>query len=112
MISPNSAIKEHLLTDALGSFMEDCNKNCLKPNRSKPQVPVFHLRNKEDYRKLKVEWEGVEIKHTYNSKYFGITLNRALTYKKHCINTKQKVHARTTTSGVNSNENSIDSCEM
>ncbi|KAL1448639.1 hypothetical protein WDU94_001908 [Cyamophila willieti] len=85
---------EGKLTRALEKLSVYYGKNLLKPNPSKTQVCAFHLNNFEAKRKLKVVWSGQELEHCYNPKYLGVTLDRTLTYKKHCQNTKMKVSAR------------------
>lgn len=69
-------------------------RNQLKPNPTKTQVCAFHLRNNQANRKLQIEWKGVPLEHCPNPKYLGVTLDRALTYKQHCLNTKLKVSGR------------------
>lgn len=85
---------ENNLTSALKGLSKYYSANQLKPNPSKTQVCAFHLRNREASRKLKIVWSGVELEHCYNPKFLGVTLDRALTYKKHCLNTKSKVYTR------------------
>lgn len=64
----------------------------LTPRRT--TVCAFHLRNREATRKLKVVWSGVELEHCETPKYLGVTLDRSLTFKKHCMNCKSKVSTR------------------
>uniref|UniRef100_A0A803SZ68 Reverse transcriptase domain-containing protein n=1 Tax=Anolis carolinensis TaxID=28377 RepID=A0A803SZ68_ANOCA len=85
---------EKQLTNALKDLSSYYKENHLKPNPSKTQVCAFHLRNREANRKLKVTWEGQELEHCFHPKYLGVTLDRTLTYRKHCMNTKHKVAAR------------------
>lgn len=85
---------EKQLTVALKDLSEYYRVNNLRPNPAKTQVCAFHLRNREAYRKLTVLWEDQELEHCFYPKYLGITLDRTLTYSKHCTNTKQKVAAR------------------
>ena len=52
------------------------------------------LEKREAFHKLKVVWSGVELEHYYTPKFQGVTLDRVLTFKKHRLNTKSKVHTR------------------
>lgn len=85
---------ERHLTYGLKTLSAYYEKNHLKPNPAKTQVCAFHLRNKDANKKLKVIWNGTELEHCHNPKYLGVTLDRALTFRKHCLNIKQKVSAR------------------
>ncbi|CAG7722238.1 unnamed protein product [Allacma fusca] len=69
--------------------------NHLKPNPTKTETCSFHLRNCEAKRQLNIQWGGTDLKHADNPKYLGVTLDRSLTYKRHCEATKMKVAART-----------------
>ena len=68
--------------------------NSLRANPEKTQVTVFHLRNKEAKRSLKVVWNKTELGNTTHPKYLGVTLDRSLSYKQHIRNTKMKVATR------------------
>jgi len=70
------------------------DSNHLKPNPSKTQVCAFHLHNRLANQILNKTWKGVEIEHTSFLKYLEVTLDRFLTYKKHCNNEKSKISAR------------------
>ncbi|KAL1448195.1 hypothetical protein WDU94_012261, partial [Cyamophila willieti] len=85
---------EGKVTRALDKLALYYENNQLKPNPSKTEVCAFHLKNAEAQRKLKISWKGQELHHNFNPKYLGVTLDRALTYKTHCINTKKKVCSR------------------
>ena len=65
--------------------------NSLCENPLKSPVAVFHLRNKETNRLLKVVWNETELENTSYPKYLGVTLDRSLYYKQHIQNTKMKV---------------------
>jgi hypothetical protein len=67
------------------------DETSLRPNPSKTQVWDFHLRTTEAKRKLQVSWKGSTLDQTDQPKYLGITLDRSLTYRHHCIKTRQKV---------------------
>jgi hypothetical protein len=75
----------------LSSYYKD---NHLKPNPTKTQVCAFHLKNSQASRELNIIWEDCRLDHTFSPRYLGVTLDRSLTFKKHCLNTKQKVAAR------------------
>lgn len=69
--------------------------NKLKPNMAETQTCVFHFRNGEAKRKLRIKWHNSELKYTDDPKYLGVVLDRSLTFKQHCNATKMKVMART-----------------
>ena len=69
--------------------------NSLRANPDKTQVTVFHLRNKDGIRSLKVVWNKTELENTHHTKYLGVTLDRTLCYKQHIHNTKMNVATRT-----------------
>ncbi|CAG9114277.1 unnamed protein product [Plutella xylostella] len=77
--------------EGLGKFYED---NALKPNPSKTESCVFHLRNRQAQRTLNITWRGTKIEHNDHPKYLGITLDRALTFKWNCVSLKRKVSSR------------------
>lgn len=85
---------EQKLSNALTVLSAYYKENQLRPNPSKTQTCAFHLKNKLANRTLKITWEGTILEHCITPKYLGVTLDRALTYQKHCSNTKQKVAAR------------------
>ena len=43
---------------------------------------------------LQVTFNGVVLKHNFNPKYLGITLDRSLTFKQHILNTANKIKTR------------------
>lgn len=43
---------------------------------------------------LRIQWEVVDIEHCDHPEYLGVHLDRSLTYKSHCEQTKAKVGAR------------------
>ena len=79
------------IEEALGELTEYYRNNSLRANSCKSQVTVFHLRNREANRSLKVSWNGVDLENTTHPKYLGVTLDRTLSYKQHIQNTKMKV---------------------
>ena len=81
---------EDTLTEAL-SLMEIYYKQWyLKANPSKTQVTSFHLKNRRANYKIKVSWCGEILEHHTNPIYLGVTLDRALTFKKHIENLKKE----------------------
>lgn len=85
---------ESTLNLALVNLHEYYEHNALRPNPSKTQSCAFHLRNREANRELNISWKDVTIQHCNFPRYLGVTLDRSLTYKTHCRNTKQKVSSR------------------
>ena len=86
-------VEEKLLTtlDILGKYYR---RNYLKPNPSKTQICAFYLRNRCANCILNVYWNETKITNTQCPKYLGITLDRSLTYRSHCENTKHKIMTR------------------
>lgn len=58
------------------------------------RVCAFHLNNREARKKLKVMFEGNQMKHNFTQRYLGITLDRTLTFNKHLDRTGKKVRSR------------------
>lgn len=85
---------ENSLSVALEELGTYYHKNNLKPNPTKTQVCAFHLRNKEAKRTLNLKWQGERIFHCFTPKYLGVALDRTLSFKQHCLNTKGKVSSR------------------
>ena len=85
---------EEKLTNALEEVSQYYDSNHLKPNPGKTQVSAFHLKNREARRELDVTWRGSKLQHCRTPRYLGVTLDRTLTFKQHCLNTRSKVCAR------------------
>jgi hypothetical protein len=85
---------ERSLSESLHILGQYYKENNLRPNPQKTQLTAFHLKNKESNRKLNVKWMGQTIENCDAPRYLGVTLDRSLTYKEHCMKTKQKVCAR------------------
>ena len=66
----------------------------LKPNPAKTEVCTFHLNNKKAREELKVTFQGVQLKHNFTPKYFGITLDRMPTFKEYLDRIGKKVRSR------------------
>nr|CAH7754178.1 unnamed protein product [Callosobruchus chinensis] len=81
------------LKEALNLIGKCYTENSLKPNPAKTQVCVFHQNPQKSYKKLKISWEGQGLEHTEKAKYLGVILDRTLTYKDYCRNTRHKVMA-------------------
>ena len=75
----------------LGAYYKD---NHLRPNPAKTQLTAFHLKNRQADRKLNVTWNGTKLDHTNSPVYLGITLDRSLTYRNHCMKTRAKLSSR------------------
>ena len=82
------------MEEALGELTHYYRSNSLRANPDKTQVTAFHLRNREAKRLLQVSWNGVDLENTDTTKYFGVTLDRTLSYKTHIHNTKRTVATR------------------
>jgi len=70
------------------------NNNYLKPDLAKTQITAFHLGNRNAKRKMIINWQGTDLEHCDEPKYLGIKLDRVLTYRSHCENTKNKIRTR------------------
>ena len=55
---------ETTIGDALDKLTQYYRSNSLRENPDKTQVTAFHLRNKEDNRSLKVEWNRTALDNT------------------------------------------------
>ena len=85
---------EETLTSALVGLSEYYTSNQLRANPTKTQVSLFHLRNRECGKQLKISWNGVNLTHCNLPVYLGVTLDRTLSYKAHIEKTKKKVGTR------------------
>jgi len=66
----------------------------LRPNPDKTESSLFHLNNKSAYQSLNIIFCGNSVQHNPYPKYFGVTLDRTLTYKTHLANTAAKIGSR------------------
>lgn len=85
---------EHHLSHALRELDVYYRNNQLRPNPAKTQLCAFHLKHRQARRELNITWRGLRLVNTPHPKYLGVTLDRTLTYKQHCQNTRMKVEAR------------------
>ena len=85
---------EETLTSALVGLSEYYTSNQLRANPTKTQVSLFHLRNRECGKQLKISWNGVNLTHCNLPVYLGVTLDRTLSYKAHIEKTKKKAGTR------------------
>lgn len=82
------------LADALRELARYYDANQLKPNPSNIQLCAFHLRNRDSGVELDVIWRESRLQHCPTPRYLGVTLDRTLSFKQHCLNTKVKVCSR------------------
>lgn len=85
---------ERNLSGALEALSCYYLENSLQPNPLKTQSCAFHLRNRQARRTLNIKWREVPITHCPTPRYLGVALDRTLSFKQHCLNTKQKVGTR------------------
>ena len=85
---------EETLPSAIDGLSEYYTTNQLRENPIKTQVSLFHLRNRECGKQLKISWNGVNLTHCNPPVYLGVTPDRTLSYKAHIEKTKNKVGTR------------------
>ena len=85
---------ETTLASGLNELGAYFNETHLRPNPAKTQLTAFHLKNHQADRKLNVTWNGTKLDHTHSPVYLGITLDRSLTYRNHCLKTRAKLSSR------------------
>ena len=85
---------ESTLELALGEMSIYYSLNHLQHNMGKTHICCFHIRNRDAKRNLNSTWNGLELDHYPNPIYIGVTLDRALSFKKHALITKAKVNTR------------------
>ena len=80
---PSFVEVETTIEDSLSELTQYYGSNNLHANSEKTQVTVFHLKNKEAKRTLKVKWNRTDLENTP----LGVKLDRTLSYKQHIYNT-------------------------
>ena len=85
---------ETTLASGLNELGAYYNENHLRPNPAKTQLTAFQLNNHQADRKLNVTWNGTKLDHTHSPVYLGITLDRSLAYRNHCLKTLAKLSSR------------------
>lgn len=64
------------------------------PNPTKTIVLCFHLRNRGADLELRVWFDGIGLKHSFDLMYLGIKLDRSLTFKDHSNQLAAKLGSR------------------
>lgn len=85
---------EHTLTDALIPLSQFFKKWKLIPSPNKTEVSCFHLTNKLAKREMQGLFANQPLKHNHFQKYLGVTLDRALCFKKHLTKVTEKLTTR------------------
>ena len=96
---------EKRLTRALASWTEYYHLNSLNANPAKTQVCAFHLNNRQADYKLNIEWNGEKLQNDRFSVYLGVTLDRTLSFREHCMKLKGKISTRNNILGKLANSN-------
>ncbi|ERL96071.1 hypothetical protein D910_00932, partial [Dendroctonus ponderosae] len=104
LIKVYKTTKDYRLTKAVQSILQNRRFYVELQNRKSrwrtkrnglPQgISAFHLNTHKAHNKLNVSWEGKELEYAKTPKYLGVILDRTLTYKQHCHQTRQEVVAR------------------
>ena len=94
-----SKLLNSISTQRSQALSEYYRANYLRANPSKTQVCVFHLKNREAKRELKLKWNNVQLNHCEHPVYLGVKLDRTLSFKKHIEKTIGKVESRNATIG-------------
>ena len=76
------------------SLSEYLSRWRLKLSTAKTTTTAFHLNNRDTHRQLDVVVNGAPLSNNNNPVYLGVTLDRALTYRKHLESLQSKVNAR------------------
>ena len=92
---PSFEAAERALSQDLSDVVAFMQRWRLKVSANKTVASVFHLRNYAAGRALKVSLpNGQLLPFEGNPKYLGVTLDRSLTFRRHCLNLKNKVNSR------------------
>jgi len=84
---------EGALTKDMATLSEYLQTWKLKLSNTKTVSAVFHLNNKEAKRELKVNFNNATLSCS-EPKYFGVTLDRSLTYRRHLESLRKKLTLR------------------
>jgi len=71
---------ERVLDLSLRVMSDNFDENFLKPNPTKTQICDFHLKNRQAERKLRIKYQGAELKNSAHPKYLEVTLDQSLTF--------------------------------
>lgn len=85
---------EQILNSDLETLNQYYSKWRLCPNPEKTEVTAFHLNNRLAHQQLNINFCQKRVKHNYQPKYLGVTLDRSLTYKSHLIKVGAKLKTR------------------
>ena len=85
---------ENTLDSGLNELGAYYKENHPRANPAKTQLTAFHLKNHQADRKLNVTWNGTTLDHTHSHVYLGITLDRSITYRNHCLKTRANLYSR------------------
>ena len=86
---------EEVLTEDMEKTSKYMQKWRLKISTNKTVTSIFYLRNRNAGLEIKVKTpNGDTLPFEPHPKYLGVTLDRSLTFLKHCLGVKQKVFTR------------------
>ena len=85
---------ENNIDSGLNELCAYYKENHLRPNPAKTQLTAFHPKNHQADRKLNVTWNGTKLYNTHSPVYLGITIDRSLTYRNHCLKTRARLSSR------------------
>lgn len=88
-----SEINETLSND-MTNFVQFCKKWRLVPNVTKTVTSCFHRSNRLAKMELRVQFNGVLLRHDFEPVYLGVKLDRSLTYRSHTTKLKSKLGTR------------------
>ena len=88
-LAVEGALSEDMAT--LGEYLQTWK---LKLTTTKTVSAVFHLNNKEAKRELNVNFNNETLPFCSEPKYFGATLDRSFTYRRHLESLRKKLTSR------------------